>query len=145
MFLAAANTDLDPVGSRRYRTLLHLLRLIGPAAFERLLFSDDWTFLPDQWEVQAWARIDANISRDRFWYFSPQCSEADYGIFPGSDGNHLLEPGRRYRGDKEDVQRSMDGFLARARARLAAQGNRRPRIAFLCDGPYGIVKDVSAT
>jgi lactate racemase len=140
LFLPAATTDDDPVGSLRYRTLLHLLRMIGPEAFTRLLFSEEWTFLPDQWEVQAWAKVDAALARDHFFYYSPQSSPGDYEIVSGSDANTLLSEPDRYRNDSANVQRSLDAFLERARADLAARGVAKPRICFLFDGPYGIVQ-----
>ena len=140
LFLPAATTDDDPVGSLRYRTLLHLLRMIGPSAFSRLVMSDDWTFLPDQWEVQAWARVDDTVPRDRFYYYSPQTAEADYRILSGTDGNMLLPPERRYRNDPANVQVALDAFLSLARRLLASEGIEIPRICFLYDGPYGIVQ-----
>jgi nickel-dependent lactate racemase len=140
LYLPAANTDEDPVGSRRYRTLLHILRMIGPEAFTRLVFSEDWTFLPDQWEVQAWAKVDEAVARERFVYFSPQCKASDYEILPGTDGNQLLPADRRYSGDPTDVQRVLEAFLDRARRELASRGTTAPRIAFLYDGPYGIIR-----
>ena len=140
LYLPAANTDDDPVGSPRYRTLVHLLRMIGPEAFTRLLFSDEWTFLPDQWEVQSWAKLDAAVPREKFVYYSPQCSPADYEIVPGTDGNTLLGEAHRYTNDSANVGRVLDAFVARARAELASRGVERPRICFLFDGPYGIVQ-----
>ncbi|MFW5745075.1 MAG: nickel-dependent lactate racemase [Spirochaetota bacterium] len=139
-FLPASTTDDDPVGSLRYRTLLHLLRMIGPDAFTRLLFSDGWTFLPDQWEVQAWAKVDAAVARDHFYYYSPQSARADYEILPGTDGNTLLPEPDRYRNDPANVQRALDAFVKRAKADLATRGVSTPRICFLYDGPYGIVQ-----
>ncbi len=140
LFLPAATTDDDPVGSLRYRTLLHLLRMNGPEAFTKLVFSPEWTFLPDQWEVQSWAKVDAAVSRDRFYYYSPQTARKDYAILSGTDGNRLLPEGDRYINDSANVQTVLSSFVEKARVELAKDGIERPRIAFLYDGPYGIVK-----
>ncbi|MFP4549930.1 MAG: nickel-dependent lactate racemase [Spirochaetales bacterium] len=140
LFLPAATTDDDPVGSLRYRTLLHLLRMIGPEAFTKLVFSPAWTFLPDQWEVQSWAKVDAAVARDHFFYYSPQTAAGDYALLSGTDGNQLLPKSKRYTPDPANVQTALSSFVELAGAQLATAGVREPRIAFLYDGPYGIVK-----
>jgi lactate racemase len=47
----ANNTDVNPLGSANYHTLIHLLKLLGAERFNQLLFSPDWSFIPDQWQV----------------------------------------------------------------------------------------------
>ncbi len=136
LLVLAANTDADPVGSLRYRSLLHLLTLVGAEAFRRLLFSPDWTFIPEQWEVQAWARALEQLGPGGLVYYSPQLAERDCASLPGLDGNSLLGEGRRYRPDSGNVQRVLDAFLETARPQ---REGREPRLAFLADGPYGIL------
>ncbi len=136
LLVLAANTDADPVGSLRYRSLLHLATLVGAEAFRRLLFSPDWTFIPEQWEVQVWARALEQLGPEGLVYYSPQLGERDCAILPGLDGNLLLPEACRYRNDSGNVQRVVDAFLAEARP----QGRgREARLAFLADGPYGIL------
>ena len=144
LFLAAAHTDTDPVGSHRYRTLLHLLAMIGPEAYRRLVLSDDWTFLPDQWEVQSWAQLAASIDQDRFFYFAPQLSAADYAILPGKDALSLLGAADSDRRSSDQVQPMLDAFVRYATNALRARGVSSPSIAFLYDGPYGIVTRVTS-
>ncbi len=139
LVLAAANTDTDPVGSLKYRTMLHLLKLIGPQRLRTLIFSPDWTFVPEQWEVQAWARIFERIPERHFVYYSPWMPQQDYRVFPGVDGNIHLAAHRRWQPDTRSVQAVLDGALAAAREELAGRGVRRPAAAFLADGPYGIL------
>jgi len=140
LLVLAANRDEDPVGSLRYRSLLHLLTLVGAEAFRRLLFSPDWTFIPEQWEVQAWGRALEQLGPEGLVYYSPQLPERDCALLPGLDGNLLLAEDRRYRADAGNVQRVVDAFLRQARP----QGrNREPRLAFLADGPYGILRPAS--
>jgi hypothetical protein len=136
LLVLASNSDEDPVGSQRYRSLLHLLTLVGAEAFRRLLFSPDWTFIPEQWEVQAWGRALEQLGPEDLVYYSPQLAERDCAILPGLDGNLLLAEECRYRADAGNVQRVVNAFLAEARP----QGRgRQPRLAFLADGPYGIL------
>lgn len=136
LLVLAANCDEDPVGSLRYRSLLHLLTLTGAEAFRRLLFSPDWTFIPEQWEAQAWGRALEQLGPEGLVYYSPQLAERDCAILPGLDGNLLLAEEHRYRDGAGNVQRVVDAFLREAR--LQGRG-RQPRLAFLADGPYGIL------
>jgi nickel-dependent lactate racemase len=137
--LVAANTDTDPIGSLKYRAVLHLLKLIGPERLQKLIFSPDWTFVPEQWEVQAWARIFERIPESHFVYYSPWMPERDYRVFPGVDGNIYLPAKKRWQRDTRGVQAVLDGALAAARKELAGRGVDAPAVAFLSDGPYGIL------
>ncbi|MBN2358760.1 MAG: nickel-dependent lactate racemase [Deltaproteobacteria bacterium] len=137
--LVAANTDTDPIGSLKYRAVLHLLKLIGPERLRKLIFSPDWTFVPEQWEVQAWARIFERIPESHFVYYSPWMPEKEYHVFPGVDGNIHLPAAKRWKPDTSTVQAVLDGALSAARKELAGRGVANPAVAFLYDGPYGIL------
>ncbi|MDR0388846.1 MAG: nickel-dependent lactate racemase, partial [Spirochaetaceae bacterium] len=76
LIVAGNNTDaVNRLGSLQYRTCLQLLRHLGPEAFVRLIKSPDWVFLPDQWQVQMWAKLFERIPQDHFYYFAPQLDE----------------------------------------------------------------------
>jgi len=139
LVLAAANTDTDPIGSLKYRAMLQILKQIGPESFKRLVFSPDWTFIPEQWEVQSWARIFERVPESHFVYYSPWLPEKEYGVFPGVDGNTFLPEGRRWRAEPANVAPVLEGALASARRELAGRGMAKPAVAFLSDGPYGIL------
>ncbi|MBN1836263.1 MAG: DUF2088 domain-containing protein [Spirochaetales bacterium] len=140
ILLVAANTDTNPVGSERYRSLLHLLTLIGPERFRRLLFSRDWTFVPEQWEVQAWAAVLQSVGVEGLVYYSPQLDKRECSVIPGVDGNRYLEEDRRYLPEMDNVQEVVRAVVEETRTRHAAThgAGNEPRIAFLADGPYGI-------
>ena len=137
LILVADDTDRDPVGSQTYRTLLHLLKLNGPEAFRRLILSPDWRFVPDQWEVQMWARVFDRIPMDNLTYCAPRYTAGDAALLPGRDGNLLLPQDRRYAKSEGILAEMTRGALAEALAAYAAQGIK-PAVAFLRDGPYGI-------
>lgn len=139
LILAAANTDRDPVGSQRYRTLLHLLKMIGAEKYLRLIFSPDWAFIPDQWEVQEWAKLFLTVPVDHFIYYSPYLSEQDYAMIPGVNGNDFLPPETRYARSIENVADVVERSLSEACENLKRNGKTSPTIAFLADGPYGII------
>jgi len=139
--VVAANTEERPVGSERYRSLLHILTLIGPERFRRLLFSPAWTFVPEQWEVQAWASVLEQVGVDRLVYYSPQLGPRDCAVIPGVDGNCYLPDSAQYTPDSGNVPAVVRAVIEEARSRHKESRGRdsEPRIAFLADGPYGIL------
>jgi nickel-dependent lactate racemase len=139
LIIVAANTDVDPIGSSRYRTLLHLLRLVGHERFVRLIFSPDWSFIPEQWEVQAWAKILARVGPDNLLYYSPQLTAEHYSFIPGSDANTYLPPHLRYSPKLENIPLAAAGAVAAAVEEHQRAESRPCRLAVLADGPYGIV------
>jgi nickel-dependent lactate racemase len=141
LILVADNRDAEPIGSAGYRALLPLLKTIGPIAFDRLLASPEWTFIPDQWEVQMWAKVFKKIAMDDFVYFAPQLSQADAQILPGVDGRSFLPPGPTREAAlevPEMIAKAVARFLSRRGFAEADVAAGRVRIAWLADGPYGI-------
>lgn len=138
IIMAADNTDVDPVGSPRYKAVLALLREIGPDALSRLLLSPDWTFIPEQWQVQMWIRAFSRAPMGNFRYFAPQLDDRDWQCLPGVDGRRYLAPARRVAPELSDIPAFVAASLAEATASLSAERRLRPRIALLRDGPYGI-------
>jgi len=132
LILAANHTDSDPVGSENYKRILPLLQEYGPEGFTAKLFTSEWTFIPDQWEVQMWARVIKKLGKwENLIYCSPQLAGPLFEKckLPGIDGGEGIDglAGRELA--KTMVQRSLDGYLAR---------NPAASIAVLLDGPYGV-------
>ncbi len=138
LIMVANNTDVDPIGSLRYRTMLQLFKLIGTERFQQLIMSRDWTFIPDQWQVQMWAKLYAKISPEHFVYYSLGLQPADYVILPSVDGNRFLPEKMRYRGMIDSIPQVIEGALRQALDELCQQRIEHPNIAFLSNGPYGI-------
>lgn len=136
--MVADNSDVDPVGSLKYKTVLQLLKLNGPAALNRLLLSPEWPFLPDQWQVQMWARAFEKVPMEHFAYFAPQLDDRHWAGLPGIDGRSLLPEDRRAEPRLSDAAEFVSAALKRALASLPPERRARPRICFLRDGPYGI-------
>ncbi|HHU50548.1 MAG TPA: nickel-dependent lactate racemase [Firmicutes bacterium] len=135
MIIAADITDLDPVGSNNYRTVLHLLTLMGAEKFNKLLLSPDWTFVPDQWQVQMWAKVFQKIDMADLYYYSPQVPARDYQIIPGVNGNKFLPEELWYTGRPETIGLFIENAI---RSCLETPGAEEMTIAFLADGPYGV-------
>jgi lactate racemase len=149
VILVADTVDPDPVGGDYYRALLTLLKGIGSAAFDDLIRSAAWKFVPDQWEVQMWARFFERVPPANFFYFSPQTALFEYERLPCRapasclNGPGALPPGREM---AEFVSRAVEVSLAESAAERADAGARTgaagvaaaPTVAFLPAGPYGI-------
>ncbi len=142
LVIVADNRDPQAVGSDRYRLALALLKTIGPEAFDRVLMSPDWTFIPEQWQVQMWAKAFRRIAMRDFTYFAPQLDDRDWRDLPGVDGRRYLEPARRGAPALADAGAVIEGavadFLARRGWNAADVASGKCRIAWLADGPYGI-------
>ncbi len=135
LLLAADTTDQDPVGSAQYRTVLHLLKLFGPQAFSELIHAPQWPFVPEQWQVQMWARVFAHMPMDHFTYYSPQTCVQDYQILPGNNGLQMASEGQV--SSQPSIQAAMQAWVDRQLAALP-QPLESTRVALLQDGPYGV-------
>lgn len=138
LIIAAHHTDVDPVGSARYRTMLHLLKLFGPDGYERLILSDEWQFVPDQWEPQMWAKVLQKTGPKGLWYCGTGLAAGDYDIIPGMDSNRLLPEAERYGREPGVLGQMVSAAVEEAVSRYEAREGRRPALAVLADGPYGI-------
>ena len=134
LILLADNTDSDPVGSTKYRTCLHLLKLLGTEKFKKLLQSPDWQFVPEQWQVQMWMKVFEKIEMENFVYYAPQFSQEDYAWVPGTDGNTFLPKEKQYKVQKENSVHMIQNIIQTK----SRQSSSKIHMAFLADGPYGI-------
>lgn len=87
--IADTTDEKDVIGSVNYKTSLALLRHLGPKRFLKLIKSKDWVFLPEQWQVQQWAKVFSIISEDNFYFYSPQIDSKDFELLPGVDMKSL--------------------------------------------------------
>lgn len=138
LILVANTTDVDPVGSGRYRSVLKLLKQLGPEKFRQLILSDTWEFVPDQWEAQMWTRLFDKTPAENFVFYAPQLKVEDFSILSAVNGNIFLPGERQYQDSLDNIPFVVEKALQKAVADLRGQGVTKPRIAFLADGPYGI-------
>jgi lactate racemase len=134
LIMAADCHDRDPVGKETYRRVLPFLKERSAEDFETLLLSREWTFVPDQWQVQMWARLFKRIPQEQFTFFAPQLTEDDYGILPGVSDRETLLPNE----DRSDLGLRLERSLNRVQEECRRSGMEEPSIAWLADGPYGI-------
>ena len=128
LILAANLTDADPVGGANYKRILPLLRRMGPEAFEQLVFSKDWTFVPEQWQIQMWGRVFRRLGpTGQLIFCAPQLTGAKFhqhGIHGNDGGEGLAGAGR-------DLAETMV-------QQLLHRVQPHQRLAILADGPYGV-------
>jgi hypothetical protein len=128
LILAANLTDAHPVGGVNYRRVLPLLRELGHDGAEQRLFAEDWKFIPEQWEIQMWARVFRRLGPNgKFILCSPQLTGdkfTEYGIHGQDGGAGLTGTGREL----------AEAMIQRILQRIQP----RHRLALLADGPYGV-------
>lgn len=129
--MAARHTDSDPVGTETYKKMLRLLNEKGPESYEILIKAPDWTFVPDQWEPQMWARLFRVIPPENLIYCSKEIPEEYFAWIPGTNGRSLAT-------GKSDLQKIVEESIAWALIKLRTDLGREPAVAVLKDGPYGI-------
>jgi nickel-dependent lactate racemase len=138
LIMIANNNDKDLIGSEKYKTVLHLLKIIGAKQFNHLILSPDWTFIPDQWQVQMWTRLFFKIPPENFIYYSPRLSFNNYKIIPGLDGNMFLPANKRYKGTLKDISQIIKSAIDKIDEEFKVKGKKGFNVAFLSDGPYGV-------
>ncbi|MDY6913131.1 MAG: nickel-dependent lactate racemase [Planctomycetota bacterium] len=75
--------ERQPIGGRNYKDMLRLLACLGPAGFMNKILSDDWTFVPDQWQVQMWAKAFAKLGGSKNLYIcAPRLEDSPEDLIP---------------------------------------------------------------
>jgi hypothetical protein len=100
--------------------------------------SEDWTFIPEQWQSQMWTKLFKRIPFDHFHYFAPQLDKRHWVDLPGVDGRSYLPADRQAAPALADAPSFVEGALAAAIACYPEAERAKLRICWLADGPYGI-------
>jgi nickel-dependent lactate racemase len=121
----------NPVGGINYRTAVSLLKLQGWEGFMKTISSPDWTFLPEQWQVQEWAKVFRRIPMNHLILYSPSLSDEEWEGLPGINGRMFLK------GDeKEHAYRSVVEGALRHIGESAGEQVKDLSVAYVADGPY---------
>ena len=127
------------IGSANYRTTLALLKLLGPDKFIKLITSPDWTFLPEQWQVQQWAKVFERIPQEHMYFYAPQISDDEFPLLPGKNIRMLFSDSERKEKDTRE-----DGFALAVKhalediAAIKGVSVEDLDVAYLSEGPYGV-------
>jgi nickel-dependent lactate racemase len=129
--LAAPHTDRDPIGSANYKAMMRLLGEKGPEKFSEMILEPTWTFVPDQWEAQMWAKLFLRIPSQNLVYCTKDISRDSFSWLPGTDARSLAP-------EASDLEELVAGSIDWALELLRKRPTQEPNIAILPDGPYGI-------
>jgi nickel-dependent lactate racemase len=140
LIMAADCSDTDPVGKPTYRTVLPYLKGKDAQAFIEMLKSETWDFVPDQWQVQMWAKLFRVIPQDQFIFYAPQIKKEEYGLLPGVDGSHYVAAAGQGSDGRSKLQEFIETALKETIRKMESAGRHDIKVAWLADGPYGIVR-----
>jgi hypothetical protein len=137
IIIAANNRDSEPVGGHEYRTLMHLLKILGPESYVEMLKSPFWKFTRDQWEPEVWARVLRKTGETGLIYCSPEIKRKDYALLPGVNGWEFLPDGQSRASNRETAERMVQNALICAYHHFKISG-RATSVALILEGPYAV-------
>jgi len=124
-------SDPDPIGGPNYKDMLGLLGRLGAEGFCQKILSDEWRFVPEQWEAQKWAKVFIKLGDAKKLYFcSPRLRSLSDEVIPERNVGVEIEP---VLGENEAdyamrmVQYSIDKIMADC---------PNAKVLVLPDGPY---------
>jgi hypothetical protein len=130
VILAAHNSDMEPVGKENYKKLLKLYVEKERGKFTDLISSDEWQFVPDQWEIQKWEQFFRKAgSFDNLIYCTTGIRPEILKNLPCKSGCDLTDTGDI----TEMVQHAVFDAVDRT-----DQMPGRSTMAFVKEGPYAV-------
>ena len=133
----ANNIDIEPIGSREYKTLLHLFKILGPDGYNSVLRHPDWVFTKDQWEPQMWGKPYRKVGMDGLIYCSPQIPKAHYDIIPGLSGYDVISDDVDFKSLRATATAMFQNAVIYATHHPRFEG-QIPSIAYIEEGPYAV-------
>jgi nickel-dependent lactate racemase len=135
--MAANNVDVEPIGSREYKTLLHLLKIMGPDGYISVLRHPEWKFTKDQWEPEMWGKPIRKVGMEGLIYCCTQIPKEDFRIIPGIGGWEFIDEDKAFASNKEKMAAMLQNAVFYAVNHPRFQG-RKATMAFIEEGPYAI-------
>jgi nickel-dependent lactate racemase len=130
VILAAHNGDPEPVGKENYKRLLKLYVEKKRGKFTDLIESEEWEFVPDQWEIQKWEQFFRKAgSFGNLIYCTTGIKPEILRSLPCKSGYELADTGEI----TDMVQQSV--YYAVERKKQTAG---RSTMAFVKEGPYAV-------
>jgi len=130
ILLTADLTDPDPIGGAGYKQILPLLQQMTPQEFRRAIRDPGWTFVPEQWQVQMWAKVFQKLGAAK--NLMTCAARLRDKTIPETNAAALHSPNSG-ESDSSFTQRitqlALDKLL---------RENPRASLLLLPDGPYGI-------
>jgi nickel-dependent lactate racemase len=133
IIMVAKNTDIDPIGGESYKKVLSILKNKGNKNFMETILSEKWVFRQEQWQVQLWCKVFEIIkSQENLIYCALEIEDSYYDRIPCTPGIRLMNA------KNTSISDLINFSLVSAIERSGDNGQIKPTILFLKDGPYGI-------
>jgi len=137
VIIADTTDEGNVVGGINYITTLALLKLQGAKGFLKTIGSPDWTFLPEQWQVQMWAKVFDRIEQDHMLFYSPSLDDLWWPGLPGINGKRFLSKADQENPGSDCFTKMVEGALTY----IEKETKKRTEdlsIVYISDGPYVI-------
>jgi nickel-dependent lactate racemase len=126
-------TDDDPIGGENYKKMLRLLVSLDPKGFLQTISADNWSFIPEQWQVQMWAKCFEKLGSCKNLYTcSPQLKNCPPGLIPEVN----IASGFEKFTNESDINYTQR--IVQLTIERLIKNQDRPEIAVLPDGPDAI-------
>ncbi len=137
VIIADTTDEGNVVGGINYRTTLALLKLQGAQGFLKTIGSPDWTFLPEQWQVQMWAKVFNRIDQDHLLFYSPSLDELWWPGLPGINGKTFLSEADQANPGSDCFTKMVEGAITYIEKETKKRAGDLS-IVYISDGPYVI-------
>lgn len=133
VILVAHNSDREPIGKDDYKKVMKVLKEKGPGKFTEFIKSDSWQFVPDQWQVQKWDQFFRKVGAfDGLIYCTTNINPEDLKELPGKSGYDFVE------GKNTEIDKMVQNAVFYAIDKIKRRA-KEPKMAFVKEGPYGIL------
>lgn len=137
VIIADTTDEGNVVGGINYITTLALLKLQGAKGFLKTIGSPDWTFLPEQWQVQMWAKVFDRIEQDHMILYSPSLDELWWPGLPGINGKRFLPEADQKNPGPDCFTKMVEGAIRYIEKETEKKAEELS-IVYISDGPYVI-------
>jgi nickel-dependent lactate racemase len=133
VILVAHNTDTEPVGKDEYKRVMKVLREKGPGRFTEFIRSEDWQFVPDQWQVQKWDQFfHKSGSFYNLIYCTTNIPPQILQELPGRSGYHFVET------ENAPPDKMVQKAIVHTVEKMRQKSGRDPTMAFVREGSYAV-------
>ena len=137
VIIADTTDEGHVVGGINYITTLALLKLQGAKGFLKTISSPDWTFLPEQWQVQMWAKVFDRIEQNHMLLYSPFLDELWWPGLPGINGKRFLPEADQKNPGPDCFTKMVKGAIQYIEEQTKKKAEELS-VVYVSDGPYVI-------
>lgn len=133
VILVANNSNEEPIGKDGYKKVLKVLKEKQPGRFTEFIKSNNWQFVPDQWQVQKWDQFFKKVGTfDNLIYCTTNIDPEELKKLPGKSSYDFV------RGKNVKLDEMVQNAIFYAITEIKRKLNRKPQMAFVKEGPYAV-------